>query len=115
MNLRPAGVPFRSKLNTAPQPRGSSLLRQRVVGMALQFGVADRRTIVAGEVATTLRVLSTWRAMRSGRVSTPCSNWKAVMRAHAGAEVAQALAARAQQEGGDGGFLAEIHAVEAGS
>ena len=36
------------------------------------------------------------------------------VRAHAGAEVAQSLAARAQQEGGHGAFLAEDHAVEAG-
>jgi len=33
--------------------------------------------------------------------------------AHAGAEVAQAFASGPQQEGGDGGFLGEVHAVEA--
>ena len=36
------------------------------------------------------------------------------VRAHAGAEVAQALAAGAQQERADAAFLAEHHAVEAG-
>ena len=35
------------------------------------------------------------------------------VRAHAGAEVAQAFAPRAQQEGADGGFLGEHHVVEA--
>jgi len=35
--------------------------------------------------------LATWRAMRTGSVSTPCSQVEGVGRAHAGAEVTQAL------------------------
>jgi hypothetical protein len=43
-----------------------------------------------------------WRSMRSGSVSMPCRISQAVCGLMRGAEVAQALAPGAQQEGADG-------------
>ena len=51
--------------------------------------------------------------MRSGSVSMPCRISQAVCGLMRRAEVAQALAPRAQQEGADGALLAEDHVVEA--
>ena len=107
--------PLRSKLNTAPQPRGSSFLRQRMAGVAFRARGSRRAATIAWPArnSTTLpRVGDVARhAQRQGLDAL--QDQPGGVRAHAGAEVAQPFAARAQQEGADGALLAEHHVVEA--
>src|SRR5262245_12910850 len=65
-------APEREAEDRAAAPR-QELLGERVVRMARQLGIADRSTAACCDRnSTTLRVFSTWRAMRSGSVSMPC-------------------------------------------
>jgi hypothetical protein len=52
-----------------------------MVGMRFEFRIGDigDGLVLAARCATAWRVLAMWRSMRSGRVSTPCSSWKAVI------------------------------------
>ena len=117
MNLRPcARVPLRSKLNTAPQPRGSSCCRERVIRMLRQLRIADRcrPTGAPRRNATIRRALSTWRRHAQRQRLDALQDLERGERRHARAEVAHALAPRAQQERRGRRLLGEHHVVEAG-
>jgi hypothetical protein len=89
-------------------------LRQRVIGVLGRPGCATRATIgCADRNCATVGALSTWRCHAQRQRLDALQDLERVHRAHAGAEVAQALAAGAQQERRDGRFLGEHHAVEA--
>ena len=78
-------------------------LGERMVGMALELGIADaaRPSVVAGEEGDDLaRVLDVARHAQRQRLDA-LQDQPGGVRAHAGAEVAQALAPRAQQERAD--------------
>ena len=64
--------------------------------------------------SSTAAVFSMCRCIRSAKVSTPCSRWKALVGRQAGAEIAQAFGARPHDEGGGAEFLGEDDAVIAG-
>ena len=106
--------PLRSKLNTAPAPRGSSALASAWLAWPFELRVADGRDqrLRGEELHHLARVLDVARHAQRQRLDALQHQPRGV-RAHAGAEVAQALAARAQQEGAVGALLAEHHAVEA--
>ena len=109
---RPAALEGKAEHGTGAARQ--QLLRQRVVGMIFKFGVADAcNGLVAGQVRDGLARIGnvSFHAQRQGL--DPLQQLEGGHRAHAGAEVAQALATCAQEKGGDGGFLAEIHAVKA--
>ena len=94
---------------------GQQPLGERVVGMALEVGVADpfdRR--VAVEMGDDLcRVLDVARHPHGQRLDA-LDDVERVGRAHAGAEVAQALDAGAHDEGQRAEFVGEVDAVIAG-
>ena len=75
MKRRPASrPPLMSKLKIEPQPLGRSFLASAWSGWSGSSGEAMRSTAgLALRKAMTLRAFSTCRAMRSGKVSSPCS------------------------------------------
>jgi hypothetical protein len=88
-----------SKLNTDPQPRGSSF-RQRMAGMALEFRVGhdDHQRVRGQEGDDLARVFNVPCHAQRQRFDA-LQDQPGGVRAHAGAEVAQTFAPRAQQEG----------------
>ena len=93
---------------------GQEFFRQGVIGVLGQFGVGHRldRGMLHQELDHLARVLD--MALHPQRQGLDTLQYlKRGGGAHAGAEVTQPLAPRAQRERGDGGLLREIHAVEA--
>ena len=90
---------LRSKLNTAPQPRGSSRLASSWSGCDRQVRVGDlaRPVLALQEAGDLARVVDVARHAQRQRLD-PLQDLERVHRAHAGAEVAQALAPGPQQE-----------------
>ena len=90
------------------------LLRQRVAGVGLQQRVADAgHEGVAGQELDHLGgVVHVPRHAQAQRLDA-LQHQPGRMRAQAGAEVAQAFAPGAQQEGAHGGLVGEHHVVEA--
>ena len=90
-------------------------LRQRMVGVAGQLGVGDAgHHRVRGEKLDDAPGVVHMPSHAQRQRLDALQDQPGGVRAHAGAEVAQALAPGAQQEGTDGAFLSKAHAVEAG-
>ena len=115
MNFLPCSrLPLQVEAEHRAGAARQQLLRQRVAGVRLQHRVADagHEGVRGQELHHLLGVAHVARhAQRQG--FDALQDQPGGVRAHAGAEVAQALAARAQQEGADGAFLGEHHVVEA--
>ena len=93
---------------------GQQLLAQRVIGMAGQLGVDDLRhcRMIAQELHDFARRLDVPRHAQVQRLDA-LQDLERGHRRHAGAEIAQAFAPCAQQEGARARLFLEIHVVEA--